>query len=340
MAVLKKIVIVLVLLVVALAGIGLLLPRRARAERSAVIDAPRATVFALVDGFGNFNKWSPWFEKDPGAKYTYEGPRSGVGAKMTWSGDPEKSGSGSQEIVESRPWELVRTSLDFGPEGKARAQFTLTPEAGSTRVLWGFDTDLGMNPVNRYIGLMIGRMVGADYEKGLAGLKKLAEGLPKADFAGLEVETVEVAPETVAYVAASSPQDEKAIGAAIGSAYAQVGRFMAARRLKQSAPPITITTRWADSVYEFEAAIPVDRAPEREVAAASPVQIKQTYAGRALRAIHRGPYGGMPATYEKLVAYAAAYAHEAAGPAWDQYVSDPGSTPAAELVTHLYMPIR
>lgn len=340
MAVLKKLVLALALLAAALAGIGLLLPRRAHVERSAVIDAPRATVFALVDGFAQFNTWSPWFEKDPDARYAYEGPRSGAGAKMTWSGDPAKSGSGSQEIVESRPWELVRTSLDFGMQGKATAQFTLTPEGTSTRVTWGFATDLGMNPVNRYLGLMIGRMVGADYEKGLAGLKKLAEGLPKADFSDLEVETVEAAPVTVAWVSASSARDEKAIGAAIGSAYAQVGRFMAARGLKQSAPPITITTKWTDSVYEFEAAIPVDRSPEREVPAASPVQIKQTYAGRALRAIHRGAYGGLPATYDKLAAYAAAYAHEAAGPTWDQYLTDPGNTPEAGLVTHIYMPIR
>ncbi len=297
-------------------------------------------MFALVDGFAQFNKWSPWFEQDPGAKYAYEGPRSGVGAKITWSGDPAKSGSGSQEIVESRPWELVGTSLDFGMQGEATAQFILTPEGTSTRVMWGFDTDLGMNPVNRYFGLMIDGMVGADFEKGLAGLKKLAEGLPKTDFAGLEVEMVEAAPMTVAYVPASSARDEKAIGTAIGSAYAQVGRFMAAQGLKQIAPPITITTRWTDSIYEFEAAIPVDRLPEREVPATSPVKIKQTYAGKTLRAIHRGAYGGMPATYDKLLAYAAAYAHETAGPTWDQYVTDPGKTPEAELVTHLYMPIR
>jgi effector-binding domain-containing protein len=336
MAILKKVLIVLVLLCAVLAVIGLLLPRRVHAERAAVIDAPRATVFVLLNGFASFNKWSPWFERDPQAKYTYDGPASGVGAKMSWVGDPKTTGSGSQEIFESRPFELVRTRLDFGSEGKAEAQFTLTPEGTGTRVTWAFETDLGMNPVSRYFGLMIDKMVGSDYEKGLAGLKKLAEGLPKADFSTLEVETVEVAPVTVAYVSTSSTTDEKAIA----SAYAQVGRFMAAQRLKQNAAPITINTRWSDAGYEFDAAIPVDRAPEREVPPASPVQIKQTYAGKALKAIHRGGYGSMPATYEKLAAYAAAHGHEGAGPTWDQYVTDPGNTPEAELVTHVYMPIR
>jgi effector-binding domain-containing protein/uncharacterized protein YndB with AHSA1/START domain len=340
MKILKKVLIALVLIVVAAAGIGLLLPRQVHVERSAVIDAPRATVFALVNGFRNFNKWSPWHAMDPQAKYAYEGPDFGVGAKMSWSGDAKTVGSGSQEIVESRPWEAVRTSLDFGDQGKAVAQFTLAPEGSGTRVTWGFDTDLGMNPVGRYFGLMFDRMIGKDYEKGLAGLKTLAEGLKKADFSDLAIEAVEAAPVTVAYVATSSTNDEKAIGAAIGTAYAQVGRFMTAHRLKQAAPPITIATKWDDTGYEFDAAIPVDRAPDREVPANSPVKIKQTYSGKALKAVHRGPYRDMPATYDKLAAYAAAYGYESAGSPWDEYVSDPGNTPEPDLITHIYMPIR
>ena len=340
MRILKKLLIVVIVLCAVLAGVGLLLPRRVHAERAAVIDAPRATVFAVLNGYASFNKWSPWFELDPQAKYTYEGPASGLGAKLSWVGDPKISGSGSQEIVESRPFELVRCRLDFGPQGKAEAQFTLTPEGTGTRVTWGFDTDLGMNPVSRYFGLMMDKMVGSDFEKGLASLKKLAESLPKADFSTLEVETVDVPAVTVAYLSTSSTTDEKAIGAAIASAYGQVGKFMAVQHLKQSAAPITINTKWSDGRYEFDAAIPVDQAPEKDVPPASPVKIKQTYAGKALKAIHRGAYRDMPATYDKLAAYAAAYGHEGAGPSWDQYVTDPGSTPEAELVTHVYMPIR
>ena len=340
MRILKKLAIVVALLCAVLIGVALLLPRRVHAERAAVIDAPRATVFALVNGYASFNKWSPWFELDPRAKYTYEGPASGVGAKMSWAGDPKTAGSGSQEIVESRPHELVRTRLDFGSQGTAEAQFILTPEGTGTRVTWGFDTDLGMNPVSRYFGLMMDRMIGSDYEKGLAGLKKLAESLPKADFSALEVETVDVPAVTVAYVSTSCARDEKSIGAAIASAYAQVGKFVAAQHLKQSAAPITINTRWSDAAYEFDAAIPVERAPEKEVPPASKVRVKQTYAGKALKAIHHGPYRDMPATYEKLAAYAAAYGHEGTGPIWDQYVTDPGSTPEPDLVTHIYMPIK
>lgn len=113
-----------------------------------------------------------------------------------------------------------------------------------------------------------------------------------------------------------------------------------AQGLKQAGPPITINTRWDEAGYAFDAAIPIDRVPRLAVQAGSPVQIKQTYGGGVLKVTHLGRYGDMPATYDKLAAYMAAYGHEAAGPSWDEYVSDPGKTPEAELVTNIYAPVR
>jgi effector-binding domain-containing protein/carbon monoxide dehydrogenase subunit G len=340
MTILKKVVVALILIVVALAVVGLLLPRRAHVERSALVDAPRATIFAQLNGFRNFHKWSPWADKDPNAKYTFAGPDFGVGAKMSWSGDPKTVGSGSQEIVESRPYERVTTDLDFGPQGKGTAAFTLASEGSGTRVTWAFETDLGMNPVSHYLGLMFDRMIGPDYERGLVRLKTLAESLPRTDFSDLQFELVDVSPVTVAWLSASSGQGEKAIAAAIGSAYAQIGRFLAAKHLKQAGPPLTINTKWADDIYEFEAAIPLDRIPERAVPAGSPVKVRQSYAGKAVKVVHRGAYRDLPVTYDKLHAYVAAYDLEAAGADWDEYVSDPGSTPEAELVTNIFMPVK
>ncbi len=340
MAVLKKIVIALVVLAATLAVIGLLLPRTVHVERSASIDAPRATVFTQLNGFKNFNKWSPWMEKDPNAKVNVEGPETGVGAKMSWSGDPKTVGSGSQEIVESRRFETVVTQLDFGGQGKATARFDLAPEGSGTKITWGLDADLGMSPVGRYFGLMFDKRIGPDYEKGLANLKKLAEALPKADFADLKTEIITASPVTVAYVAAKSSQDQKVIGAAIGAAYAQVGKFLAAEKLHQAGPPLTINTKWSDGEYEFEAAIPLDKTPARPVAAASPVKVKDTYSGRAIKIVHTGAYRDLAQTYDKLYAYVAANGMEVAGPTWDEYVSDPGKTPEADLITNIYMPIR
>jgi len=335
-----KIVIVIVIIVALLAGIGMLLPRQVHVERSIVIDAPAATVYVLVDGFKQFNKWSPWAALDPNTKYSWEGPAYGVGAKQLWDGDPKKVGSGSQEILEAKPFEMVKTHLDFGKQGVATAQFTLSPEATGTKVTWGLDSDMGAGPIGRYFGLMMDRMIGADYEKGLANLKTLAESLPKTDFADLSVTPGTVQSVNVAFASTQSAKQTQAIGDAMGAAFTQVVAFMKKHKLTRLGPPIAIYTRVDDAGYGFDAAIPVATVPEKPIPEDSPVRIRASYAGKVLKVVVKGPYTGMPAVYSKLTAYMAARGYESAGAPWDEYLSDPTTTPPAELKTNIYQPVK
>jgi effector-binding domain-containing protein len=340
MSIFKVLLLGFVALVVLLCGVAFLLPQYCHVERATAIAAPPATVFTLVNGYKRFNEWSPWAELDPNAAYSYAGPETGVGATLAWKGNPKTVGEGSQTITASKPYTSVSIDLDFGAQGVAKAVYSLAPEAGGTRVTWGFDTDLGMNPLSRYFGLMFDGMIGKDFEKGLANLKALAESLPKQDFAGLAVETVQTAPIRIAYVSASSSKDAAAIGQAMGTAYGQVAAAMKRWRVQQTGAPISINRKWGDAGLEFDAGIPIGAGPEAAPAPDSPVQIKETYAGKALKVVHKGAYGGMEATYDKLFAYAAANGLEQLGPPWDEYVTDPGSTPEGELSTNIYLPVK
>lgn len=164
------------LFIVVAIAIAYILPGKVRVERATLIDAAPGEVFELVNSFENFNEWSPWYERDPNGDYRIEGPDEGVGARMTWASDKPDVGAGSQEIVESVPEKLVRTKLDFGDMGDANAFFEIEPRGEDrTHLVWGFDTNLGLNPVSRYFGLMFERWIGPDYEYGLAKLKTLAE---------------------------------------------------------------------------------------------------------------------------------------------------------------------
>ena len=164
--------------VLALAAMGgWAFPRQVHVERSVVIDAPPPTVFVLVNGFTSFNQWSPWYERDRSMRPVPGSPRFGVGARLIWDGDPAGVGAGTQEVVESRPFELVRMRMDFGIQGAASGAFRLAAagRANATRLTWSFDTDLGFNPVSRYVGPFFDRTVGPDLERGLSRLKQIAE---------------------------------------------------------------------------------------------------------------------------------------------------------------------
>ena len=165
----------LVVVAVLLVAGAYLLPRNVSVARSTLIEAAPETVFPLVNSLQQGQKWSPWLSLDPQVMLTYSGPEAGVGNTLGWSSDHPNVGSGKQVITASEPDRHVATSLDFGDMGSARAAFDLEPEGTGTKITWSFETDMGMNPMGRWMGLMMDRWVGADYEKGLANLKALAE---------------------------------------------------------------------------------------------------------------------------------------------------------------------
>ena len=151
-------------------------PNEFRISRSAKMNAPPSAVFAQVNDYHNWDAWSPWAKLDPNAKVTFEGPTSGTGATFTWSGN-DKVGTGRQTIVESRPDELVRIKLEFERpmKGTSTADFALKPEGDQTLVTWSmFGTN---NFMGKAVSLFMDcdKMVGSEFEKGLANMKAIVE---------------------------------------------------------------------------------------------------------------------------------------------------------------------
>jgi hypothetical protein len=145
--------ILLVLLVI----VGFMLPDSTHIERKIVINASPTAVFAEINSVRELNRWSPWSQLDPNAVTKYSGPATGVGSHMDWSGNAA-IGSGSQEIIESVPDQLVKTRLVFaGYSHPASSTFQLKPVANGTEVTWMYDTSMGYDLVSRYFGLMLDR---------------------------------------------------------------------------------------------------------------------------------------------------------------------------------------
>jgi effector-binding domain-containing protein len=319
-------------------AIGFAMPRTHSFEVTTEIDAQPATVFALVNDFQRFSLWAPWADSDPNARFIYSGNNRGVGAAMTWDG--AILGSGTQTITESRPFEYVGIAMNPGETGEARSWFRLEPGVGPTIVHWGFEVDHGMNMVGRYFASMLGSVVARDYQVGLAGLEELAESLPSADFSDIEIEHLVVEPIEIAYLPTTSRPEPAAISEAMGKAYFEILTFIDEHDLQDAGAPMSITRTFSGSELVFDAAIPVRGLTEATPRDGSGVRLGQTYGGPVIRIRHIGSYRDLGTTHRKITAYLAALGIERNGAAWESYVSDPGNTPEAELLTFVYYPIK
>lgn len=153
-------------------------------ERAIVVNASPATVFSVINNYQHFNKWSPWAELDPNTKYTFEGPVSGVGAKMKWESSHNQVGNGAQWILESEENKRIKSQMQFGDMGGTyTSEILLTPVEGGTEVVWTYDGDVtgtGLSSsLYKVMGLMMDQFLGPMYEQGLAKLRNLVESMPK-----------------------------------------------------------------------------------------------------------------------------------------------------------------
>jgi len=159
--------------------IAALQPSEFTITRSATTSAPAEAVFAQVNDFHKWEAWSPWAKLDPNARNSYEGPAAGVGAVCSWSGNMQV-GQGRMTIVESRQNESIRLNLDFVKPMKAHniAEFTFKTAGNQTKITWTMSGKKCF--MGKAFGLLMNcdKMVGSMFEKGLAGMKSLAEAAP------------------------------------------------------------------------------------------------------------------------------------------------------------------
>lgn len=169
---------ILVIVVVAIAALLIyaqMRPDTFSVQRSASIKAAPEKIAALIDDFHAWGNWSPYEKRDPDMKRSYSGPAKGKGAVYQWDGN-SKVGAGRMEVLETAPAK-VDIKLDFiRPfEGHNIATFTMVPAGDSTRVTWNMSGPAAFIPKLMGVFMNMDKMIGTDFEVGLANLKAVAE---------------------------------------------------------------------------------------------------------------------------------------------------------------------
>ncbi len=145
-------------------------------RREAIVKAPAEKIFPLINDFHQWVTWSPWEHRDPALKRSYSGAESGKGAVYGWEGN-RNVGSGRMEILESAVPSKIVIKLDFIKpfEGHNTAEFTMLPQGDGTHVIWLMHGPAPFLNKVMQVFMNLDRMIGKDFEAGLASLKQLTE---------------------------------------------------------------------------------------------------------------------------------------------------------------------
>ena len=151
-------------------------PNTFSVRRATTVKAPPDKIFGLINDFHQWGTWSPYENKDPAMKRSYSGAASGTGAVYAWEGN-KNVGSGRMEILDASAPSKIVIKLDFFTpfEGHNTAEFTMLPQGDATNVTWLMHGPLPFTGKIMHVFINMDRMVGKDFEIGLANLKRLAE---------------------------------------------------------------------------------------------------------------------------------------------------------------------
>jgi len=151
-------------------------PGKFSVRRDILIVAPPEKIFPLIADFHQWGSWSPYENKDPAMKRTYDGAASGKGAVYAWQGN-KNVGSGRMEILEASAPSKIVIKLDFFVPFEAHntAEFTMLPQGDATSLSWLMHGPAPFISKLMQVFMNIDNMVGKDFEVGLANLKRLTE---------------------------------------------------------------------------------------------------------------------------------------------------------------------
>lgn len=312
-------------------------------SRSITIESDPITVFQTIRDFKTWPTWSPWLLCEPECKVEYQGETAEVGGGYSWDG--QVVGAGEMEHSKLAPPESKSSSGEMHCElrfirpwkSESKVDFFVKPIGGDgeqTEVTWDMSGSLPF-----FLFWMKSMMIGfisMDYDRGLRMLKELIET------GGIQSKTIvngvtEIRPCSGACL--SDNATLKTVGDSMGKTMSGV-----TSQLKRAGTETSGT--WM-SLYDHldvkTQSVHYMTGMQLPEGASVPSGLEpfRIDPGRAMHVTHIGPYEHLGN------AWAAAHQHlrakkykPAKRPGFEIYVNDAADTPADELRTEVYIPIK
>jgi effector-binding domain-containing protein len=332
MKALKIIGLILLGLVVIIAILGLVAPKKYFVERTIVIDAPKQIVFPHVKFWKAWIAWSPWVEMEPAAQISYEGNDGEVGSKYKWNGKITGTGEMVNTGVKENEELLYHLKFIKPMASETDGYVRVKDEQGGTRVAWSFygSSPFPWNVVQLFYSM--DKMVGKDFEKGLLNLKALSE----KDVAKMKSYAInETEFPATTYAAIRQSVAFKEIPDFYTASFGKVMGAITKAGAKMAGAPTGLYYKWDEQagVTDMAAAIPMigkkGIGPE--------YQIVSLPKRKAYVLDYYGPYDKMVLPYMAMDAYFKEKGLKQSTPVLEEYITDPGSEPdQSKWLTKLY----
>lgn len=334
---LKSILVILVLLVI----IAFFLPSTIRVEKSIRIQGSVENAYQLVNDYRAWNKWCPWNRMDPNWKVTYGDTVVGLGANYSWESKHEKVGNGRMRIIETIPNEKVRSEMFFmNSDQPAYSDMIFMPEDSiSFSAHWSIEFEAGMNPMVRWMGLFMDKMMGSYFDEGLALLKSECEKMPVIDhskIAGFDFEWRDIAAKNIAGVRAFVKYTE--LGPALyGSGFATIGAEMKKQKLTMVGAPMCIYHTFKNDGTDMEISVPVSKLGKNE----GKVQFHTLEPCKAMVIKYYGSYEKTEPVFNAAYDYLKQNGMNTGAAPMEVYMTDPGlEKDTAKWLTEIIFPLQ
>lgn len=234
-------------------------PRIVEIKRSAVIEAPAKVVFAQINDLHSWEKWAKWNQIDPDMKIKYINNGVGEQAGYAWESDHQKVGNGKLIITTSVPYDSIVATLNFAGQGDAESVFYFDEQSDSTTlVVWKLRYDVGFNPVARWMGLVMGNIVGPNFRESLENLNVVCKVQVQENSFIEELITL----DEFDYASVRQEVPFVEVSLVMGEMYAAISNFTETANVGITGVPFAIYHEMEGETIDLECGIPISEKVE------------------------------------------------------------------------------